>query len=164
MDVPAQPGPALREEIFEVQGVFPDDASLPRANPPAGEATPDMGANPLNTPVDKQQMRTLGASTAAAVGAIAAAGITVATGGIAAVAAGAALAAGAAAGGLTAVVTGASDRADTDQNNRTGAAGLLVLSARATDAAKQAAAESAMRAAGASRVEPVHRINAGLGA
>ena len=174
-------GPALAEGISEVQGIFPDDAalqdaiarltlagfdraeiSLPQASPTSAEATPDLGADAPTSDIDQQQMRTLGASSAAAVGAIAAAGITIATGGLAAVAAGAALLAGAAAGGATAMVTGANDHATTERHNADGAAGKLVLSARVTDAARQSDAEAAMRAAGAIRVEPVHRINAGL--
>jgi hypothetical protein len=181
MPTTATQAPTLAATIIEVQGIFEDDQtlqdaisrltlagfdradlSLPIASPAPGEATPELGAATPTTDIDRQQMRTLGASAAAATGAIAAAGITIATGGLAAAAAAAAVVTGAAAGGLTAAATHVGDRLRTDERNEAGAAGELVLSARATDATRQGAAEAAMRAAGARRVEVVRRANGGL--
>ncbi len=101
-DQTSKAGPTLGETVEEVQGIFPSDAalqdalgrlrmvgfdhadlSLPTTNPTASEATPDQGAaNPL-TEDDTRQARTLGTSMAGTIGAIAAAGATVATGGAA---------------------------------------------------------------------------------
>jgi hypothetical protein len=112
MPTTATQAPTLAATIIEVQGIFEDDQtlqdaiarltlagfdradlSLPIASPAPGEATPELGAATPTTDIDRQQMRTLGASAAAATGAIAAAGITIATGGLAAAAAAAAVSA-----------------------------------------------------------------------
>jgi hypothetical protein len=173
--------PAIAGEIAEVQGIFPSDAalqdaiarlalagfdradlSLPQASPTASDATPEAGAATPDTDVDQRQARTLESSGAAAIGAMAAAGITVATGGAALAAAGAAVAVGAAAGGLVAAARSVAKDAQHDGREESAAVGQLVLSARVTDTARQAAAEAAMRAAGATQVTPVHRANAGL--
>ncbi len=172
-------GPALTEGVLEVQGFFADDASLqdamarltlagfdradislPHADPAPGDRTPELGAATPFTATDQQQIRTLGVSGAGAMGAIAAAGVTIATGGAAAVAAGAALVAGAAAAGITSMASNAVATARTDAHNDSAAAGKLILSARITDAVRQAGAEAAMRAAGATHIEAIHRGHA----
>ena len=115
----AHPGPAIGE-LHEVRGWFTNseqmqaaiqrlsasgfdraDLAVPETDAPSRRSTPESGALPADTEDDARQARTLHTSTAAAVAALAGAGITVATGGAAAPAVAAALAAGAAAGGAT---------------------------------------------------------------
>ena len=179
----APTGPSIAPEIAEVQAVFGSDAalqdamarltvsgfdradlSLPLAHPTRGEATPESGATDPTTQEDQSQARTLHASGAAAVGAMAAVAATLATGGAALVAGAAAVAAGTAAGGIAFGLTRADDNAQHADRELAAAAGELVLSARITSAAKQAEAEAAMRAAGALRVAFIRRANAGLDA
>jgi len=176
-------GPSIPQEIAEVQGVFGSDAalqdamarltvsgfdradlSLPLAHPSRGEATPESGATNPTTSDDQAQARTLHASGAAAVGAMAAVAATLATGGAALAAGAAAVAVGAAAGGIAHGLTRADDNAQHEDREQAAAAGQLVLSARITSATKQAAAEAAMRAAGALRVALIRRANGGLDA
>ncbi|HEX2940796.1 MAG TPA: hypothetical protein VHO91_07090, partial [Rhodopila sp.] len=64
-----------------VSGFDRADISLPST---MADAALDERSQAASTDVDAQQMRTLGASTAATVAALAAAGVTVATGGAAA--------------------------------------------------------------------------------
>lgn len=174
-------GPVINDAIDEVQGIFPSDAalqdavgrltrlgfdraslSLPAASPAAADATPNEGAANPDTEDDARQIRTLGSSTAAVVGAAVGAGLTVATGGAAlgafAAAAGLGLAAG---GGVFAATTAASDAQHED---RTDAAlhGQLVLAVNLRDGSEAAKAEAAMREAGATRVETVRRRGAGI--
>ena len=110
---------------------------------------PESGALPADTEDDARQARTLHSSTAGAVAALAAAGVTVATGGAAAPAVAAALAAGVVAGGATyAVSTAANDQEQTELNARA-AMGRLILSVRAPTAAKRAEAEAILHDTGA---------------
>ena len=95
-------GPEQAATIREVQGVFPDDAtmqgalsqltlagydradfSLPEEQDANQVATPNEGAEPATDDTDKRQLRTMGASMAGYAGAVAAAGATLATGGAA---------------------------------------------------------------------------------
>jgi hypothetical protein len=174
-------GAAAGGTIREVQGVFPSDAalqqaiaqltlagfdradlSLPHAAPWPEEATPEQGADEPTTEVDARQARTLHTSGAAAVGALAAAGVTAATGGVAAAVAGAAVVAGAAAGGVAAALSRADDSAQHEKREHAAAAGELVLSVRTPNAAKESEAEAIMRAAKATRVEAVTRQSGAL--
>ena len=94
---------------------------------------------------------------AGAVGALAAAGAVIATGGAAAPAVAAAVAGGV---GLGAAAEGATKVADTmqhQQREEAAARGELVLSVRLRQPDRRDAAEAAMREAGATRVEGVVR-------
>jgi hypothetical protein len=98
---------------------------------------------------DARQARTLHASGAATAAGLAAAGITVATGGLAAVAIGAAVVAGAAAGGITHAVSTASNEAEQLDRDAKAADGRLVLSVQIPTPEKRARAEDILRQAGA---------------
>jgi hypothetical protein len=173
---PAQPGPPIADTVDEVQGHFASDAalqyaiglvmhdgfdradlSLPLAHPSADEATPEQGAANPTTPADAQQQRTLHASMAGAVGALAAAGVTVATGGTAVAAVAAAAAVGLAAGGIAAAAVHASDASDHAARERDAATDDLVLSVRVTSAARRQRARELLGAAGATAVAAVTR-------
>jgi hypothetical protein len=108
---------------------------------------------PADTDQDAQQMRTLGASTAATVAALAAAGVTVATGGAAAPAAAAAVAAGGLAGGATYAAQDSANDAEQESREERAREGRLVLAVRTPTAEKQAHAADILRAAGAEHVE-----------
>ena len=175
-DQTSKSGPVLTEGVEEVQGVFPSDKalqtaisqltlagfdradfSLPTTKPASSAATPDAGAADPMTDTDVRQARTLGTSMAGYVGAFAAAGATIATGG----AAGLAIAAAAAVGAGSALAANAAgnavDAAQTDTRDTAAAAGELILAVHATTAEKRATVERIMREAGASAVEPVRR-------
>jgi hypothetical protein len=96
----------------------------------AAGASPEQSAANPNTPTDQQQMRTIHTSMAGAVGAIAAAGVTIATGGAAAVAIGAAVAVGAGAGF---VANRASSAADVTSIETDGNPLLLTVRTGTTD-------------------------------
>ncbi|MBV9735520.1 MAG: hypothetical protein JO209_06385 [Acidisphaera sp.] len=179
--VPPKAGPAISDSVREVQGIFPSDASLqdaiarltllgfdradlslPAASPHPAEATPELGAEDPHTEVDDRQMRTMGTSMAGAAGAMAAAGLTIATGGAAAVAIGAAAAIGAGAAALAHTASRAADQVQHDDREAAAGRGELVLSVLLRDPAKQGPAEEAMRQAGATRVAPVLRTAAGI--
>ena len=125
------------------------DISLPE------EGSDTRRAAPASTEEDARQIRTLGASTAATVGALAAAGITVATGGAAAPVIAAAVLAGGAAGGATFAATGAANSAEQESREHRSRTGTLVLTVRAVTAERQSSAENILREAGASQVETV---------
>jgi len=176
-----KPGPTLNPGVQEVQGVFPSEAameaamskltlagfdraalSLPHTRPAPGMATPELGADAPVTDTDMRQARTMGTSMAGTIGAFAAAGAVVATGGAAAVAAVAAVAVGAGAA-LTANAAGnAADAAQSESRAEAAAAGTLVLSVAAPDAAKQSLAEQIMRSAGATKVAAIERNTGAL--
>ncbi len=107
----------------------------------------------VDTEQDAQQMRTLAASTAASVTALAAAGVTVATGGAAAPAAAAAVAAGGVAGGATYAAEASANDAEQESRTERAREGNLVLAVRTPTAQKQAQAADILRAAGAEHVE-----------
>jgi hypothetical protein len=86
---------------------------------------------------------------------MAAAGITVATGGAAAPAIAAAVVAGGAAGGSVFAVHGAADHAEQTDREGRAASGHLVLAVRAVTAAKRSAAEAILRASGATGIETI---------
>jgi hypothetical protein len=173
--------PTLNPTVQEVQGVFPSEAameaaiakltlsgfdraalSLPHTRPTPGTATPEQGADAPMTDTDMRQTRTMGTSMAGTIGALVAAGAVVATGGAAAVAAAAAAAVGAGAA-LTANAAGnVADSVQTEGRAEAAAAGTLVLSVAAPDAAKQSLAGQIMRDAGATKVAAVERNGGGM--
>jgi hypothetical protein len=174
-------GPVLNNAIDEVQGIFATDAalqqaigkltlagfdraaiSLPHASPHPAEATPEQGTAPLGTETDTRQMRTLLSSTAGVTGALAAAGVTVATGGAAGVVLAAAAAGGLLAGGATSVASSAVGDAQQEAREQSAADGTLVLAVHAPTPEAAAKAEAALHAAGAIRVERVVREGADI--
>lgn len=150
---------ALQDGMAKLQlaGFHRSEISLPVANPKASEATPEQGAADPITNEDEAQMRTMHAGMAGTVGALAAAGVTIATGGAAAVAIVAAAAVGAATGGLAHTAAHTVDNARHEARDEQADAGELVLSVVAKDEASQQAAIEALRQAGATRVLPVTR-------
>lgn len=169
-------GPALPAGVDEVQAVFSDNAaleraighleqsgfdradiSLPTANPSMASATPEQGAANPTTASDAQQVRTLQTSLAGSVGAMAAAGAVIATGGAALPAVVAAAAVGAGVGGLTHAASSATTQSDRDEKDRAASEGRLVLSVRITSDARRQTAENALRQGGAVRVEAIRR-------
>jgi outer membrane lipoprotein SlyB len=167
----ATKGPAIGE-LHEVRGVFASseqmqeavqrlsasgfdraDLSVPDAAAPVTRSTPESGAMPADTTDDARQARTLHTSTAAAVAALAGAGVTVATGGAAAPAVAAAVAAGAAAGGATYAVSSAANDQEQAELDLRASVGRLILSVRAPTAAKRSAAEAILRGSGAADLQ-----------
>ena len=140
---------------LSISGFDRADISLPSPALVAGADTPESGTKPASTGEDAQQMRNLGASTAASVAALAAAGVTIATGGAAAPAIAAAVVAGGAAGGSVFAIHGASDKAEQNDRDARAASGKLVLAVRAVTDAKRAEAEAILRAAGGTDIEAV---------
>ena len=180
-DATSEAGPVIAESVEEVQGIFPSDAaledaigrlrmvgfdqadlSLPTTSPEASAATPNQGAaNPL-TEDDSRQARTLGTSMAGTIGAFAAAGATVATGGAGGVVILAAAAVGAGSA-LTANAVGtAAKHSQEDTRAEAAAEGHLILSVHAPTPEKRATAERIMREAGATSVASVERDGAAL--
>ena len=169
-------GPSMAASIDEVQGIFPSDAameeaiakltlagfdradfSLPTTNPTTGESTPEQGAATPMTDTDIRQARTMGTGMAGTIGAMAAAGATIATGGVAGVAIAAAAAVGIGSA-LTANAIGtAAKTAQAEGHEADALAGKLVLSVHVATADKQSNAEQIMRAAGATKVAAVTR-------
>lgn len=131
------------------------DLAVPEAAPPAARSTPESGALEADTDDDARQARTLHTSTAAAVAALAGAGITVATGGAAAPAVAAALIAGSAVGGATYAVSSAANEQEQVELDVRAALGKLILSVRTPTEAKRSQAESILRSAGATEIEVV---------
>jgi hypothetical protein len=183
MSESAKEGPALSETVQEVQGWFPDDAtlqaalgkltlaghdradfSLPEeqvlANP--ATATPNESAVAPETPIDHQQIRTMNAGIAGSTGGMIAAGAVVATGGAAALAIGAAAAAGLGAMAISEGIGKGAEQAKVNEHNRRGAVGTLVLALHVTDQAKAEQAVQVMRESGATRTKLVTRTNEAL--
>ncbi len=175
---PDKAGPAMTETVQEVRGAFPSDQavqdaisrltmagfdraeiSLPDADPAPMRATPEQSAENPEAEDDSQQSRTLHTSMAASVGALAAAGAVVATGGLAIPAVAAAIAGGVGLGAVAEGLSRASDKVQHDTREDAAARGELLLSVHLRDPARQSVAEQAMREAGASRVEGVVRAS-----
>lgn len=171
--VHARPGPALAQ-VHEVRARFADpnalqdavgqleisgfdraDLSLPEILPPAERATPEAGAKPADTDEDARQARTLHASGAAAVVALAAAGVVIGTGGAAVPAVAAAVIGGGLAGGAAYAVSSAANDGEQEDRERKAAMGTLILSVRAMSVEKRAEAEAILRAAGATALDVV---------
>jgi hypothetical protein len=129
------------------------DLSLPSPGLIQGTETPEAGTKMAASDTDAQQVRTLGASTAATVAAMAAAGIAVATGGAAIPAMAAAVVAGGAAGGSVFAIQGAADKTEQQDRDTRAETGNLVLAVRVLTDAKQSDAEAILRAVGATSIE-----------
>lgn len=172
----AKAGPAIAPEIHEVYGMFATDAamqdavarltqagfdradlSLPAVGNDAATATPEQGASNPNTDTDMRQVRTMGASMAGTAAAFAAAGLTIATGGVAALAIGAAVVAGGGAAALVETLGGAASDAQHSARDEAAAHGELVLSVRTINAERVERATSLMQAAGAAKVAAATR-------
>ena len=178
-DTPKE-GPALANEVQEIQGKFPnDDAlqdalsrltllgfdhadfSLPDLNAPT--ETPDEGASAATDDIDTQQVRTMASGLTGATAGVAVAGVLAATGGVAAPLI--AAAAGASALGAAAATTGAgvvADQANSGERDRLGAEGKLVLAVRTRTAERVSQARQAMEEAGAIEVRNVERAEEAL--
>ena len=183
-DETSKDGPVVASSVDEVQGIFPSDAameaaiselsragfdraefSLPTTNPATGEVTPEQGAATPLTDTDLRQVRNMGTGMAGTIGAFAAAGATIATGGVAGVAIAAAAAVGVGSALAANAVGTAAKTSQSDEHEADAKAGTLVLSVHVTTAARQADAERIMRAAGAAKVESVTRgaaVDAGV--
>lgn len=172
----AKAGPTIAQGVTELHAVFSDDAalqdavgrlgqagfdradlSLPDIRPDAPQALPEGGAEAVTTETDMRQARTLGTGLTASAAGMAAAGAVIATGGAAAVAIGAAAAAGLGAGALSDAVGKAAEGSGRAARSQSAARGELVLSIRASDPSRQQVARHLAEAAGAVRVETVHR-------
>lgn len=134
----------LEGAAYKLQSVGFNRATLSVAYDRDLDAVPDPGSREaITTGTDQRNLRALGTGLAGAVAALAAAGITVMTGGAAAAAFGvAALAGGGAAAGVHAL-GGGQDSADE---------GHVILIARATTPQLEAAATRTLQDAGADKV------------
>jgi len=167
----AEPGPAIGA-LHEVRGVFSStermqqaiqqlsmsgfdraDLAVPEVAAPTERSTPESGALAADTDEDARQARTMHTSTAAAMAALAGAGVTVATGGAAGAALAAAVAAGAAVGGATFAISSAVNDEEQAELDTRAAMGNLILSVRAPNEAKRVEAEGILRATGATQIE-----------
>ncbi len=177
----AKAGPAQEETVHEVQGVFPDDAtmqgalsqltlagydradfSLPEEQPADELATPNESAEPPTDDADKRQLRTMGTSMAGYAGAVAAAGATLATGGAAGLAVAAAAAIGAGAGATANAAGQAADNAQVEARNQGGREGRLILAVRTTTPDQVNQVTGLMQQAGALKTEGVTRADQAL--
>lgn len=148
--------PAMMQEAvsrLEVSGFDRADLSLPDVAPPAERATPEYGAREVDTEADARQARTLHTSGAAAAVGMAAAGVVIATGGAAAPAVAAAIVGGGLAGGAAYALSSVSNQAEQQDREMKAATGRLVLSVRTPTVEKRDAAETILRAAGATGLE-----------
>lgn len=171
---------AMNKAVHEAQGWFPDNESLQAAiaklelahydrtafRLPEEQVVANPAASPLNdsleapeTPIDHQQVRTLGTGMASYAGAAIAAGIVVATGGAAALVAGAAAAGGLGAAAISAGVGKAAYQAHVDEHDRDGAAGTLVLAVQVTGQVQADEVARIMRENGATQTELTNRVD-----
>ena len=168
-------GPALAHSIHEVQGRFPNNATLQDAlgrltiagYDRADFSLPDEQAATMPTPnetaenptdeIDKAQLRTMGTSMAGFAGAATAGGVVLATGGLAAVAAAAAAAVGLGAGAVAGATGLAVDRNQEAEHDRRGAEGRLILAVRARNEEKATEITALMQQAGGTDVRTVDR-------
>jgi hypothetical protein len=147
-------------ERLLVSGFDRADLSVPNSPLPSATVAPDSGARPADTEDDARQVRTLHTSGAAAVAALAAAGIMIGTGGAAAPAVAVAVLAGSAAGGAAFAVSSAANDSEQEHRDVDAAHGMLFLSVRVPVAGKRSEAESVLRAAGATGIEVVRHASA----
>lgn len=171
-------GPRLTEAVEEVHGAFPSDSALqdaisrlsmagfdraeisvPDSSPAPMRATPEQSAENPNTEDDSRQSRTLHTSLAGSVGALAAAGAVIGTGGAALPAVAAAVAGGVALGAAAQGLTSAADQAQHAEREEAARKGELLLSVHLRDPSRRGLAEQAMREAGASRIDVVKRLS-----
>lgn len=139
-------------EKLEASGFDRADLSLPELNPPRERSTPESGAKPADTEEDARQARTMHVSTAAAIAGLAAAGAVIGTGGAAGPAVAAAVLGGGAVGGATFAISSATNSREQREREEGAAEGTLVLSVRAPDDVKRAAATAILRSAGAEEI------------
>lgn len=140
----------LQEAVSQLSMAGFDRADL--AIPSGGGATPESSARPADTDEDARQARTMHTSTGASIAAMAAAGITIATGGAAAPAIAAAVAAGGLAGGGIFAISSAANSGEQDIRDQEAANGSLMLSVRAPTPQRQEQAETILRSAGGTDV------------
>lgn len=171
-------GPEQAATIREVQGVFPDDAtmqgalsqltlagydradfSLPEEQDANQVATPNESAEPATDDADKRQLRTMGTSMAGYAGAVAAAGATLATGGAAGLAVAAAAAVGIGTGAAASATGQAADNAQVEARNQRGREGRLILAVRTTTPEQVEQVKGLMQQAGATKTEAVTRAD-----
>lgn len=175
----AKAGPALSDNVHELQGRFANDAALQDAisrlsllgfdradfsipDPDTVRATPDEGAEAAPSNIDNTQLRTM-ASGITGTAAGMAVGAAVATGGLAAPLV--AAVAGVSALGAAAATTGigvTADHAGVAARDQLGAAGKLILAVRLRDNALLQQAEAAMRDAGATEIMHVAQVEEAL--
>ncbi len=174
MSESAKEGPALSGTVQEMQGWFPNNDSLQAAiaklalerydrsdftlpedqgRARSSASMPDEGTEVPETPIDHQQMRTMGTGMASYAGAVIAAGVVVATGGAAALAAGVAAAAALGAAAVSEEIGKAAYQGHADEYDRHGAAGTLVLAVHATTQAQADEVAQIMRENGASQTK-----------
>jgi hypothetical protein len=139
--------------LLEVSGFDRADLSVPNAVTPVAGVGPDSGARPADTEQDARQARTLHTSGVAAAAALAAAGITIGTGGAAAPAVAAAVLAGTAAGGATFAASSAANNAEQAVREADAAQGVLTLMVRTATTPKREAAVAILRSAGATDIQ-----------
>ena len=157
-------GTTSQQGILEVQGWFPDNASLQAtihglrsagyvradASLREGEAGPGPGRDASGpTPVDHQQMRTLNTGMAGYAGGVLAAAVAVASGVGVPVAAGAAVVAGLGSGGVMERIGRALQQKQIDERDRQGAAGALLLAMHVADQEHAGEVTRIMRESGA---------------
>lgn len=138
---------------LELSGFNRADLSLPEPHAPTARSTPESGAEPVDTDLDAQQARTMHASTAASIAAVAAAGLTIGTGGAAAPAIAAALAAGSAFGAGTFFISRSASSSEQQQRDERAEAGELILSVHTASPEKRAEAERILHDCGALDVQ-----------
>lgn len=174
-------GPSNAVTVREVQGVFPDDASmqdalsqltlagydradfsLPEEQPAGRPATPNESADPATDDADRRQVRTLGTSMAGYAGAVAVAGATLATGGAAGLAVAAAAAVGVGTGAAANSAGQAANAAQVEARNRRGREGTLILAVRTTTPEQADQVIGLMRQAGATKTDAVERADQAL--
>lgn len=140
---------------LEMSGFDRADLSLPTVNPAPSDATPEAGADLPDTEEDARQARTVHSSTAASIAAMAAAGVTIATGGAALPAVAAAVAAGGAVGGAVFGISSAANSSTQADRDQKAAQGVLILTIRTPTEQKRAEAESIVRDAGGTDIQAV---------
>ncbi len=177
----AKAGPGHAAAVQEVQGVFPDDAtmqdalsqltlagydradfSLPEEQPAGQMATPNESADPATDDADKRQLRTMGTSMAGYAGAVAVAGATLATGGAASLAVAAAAAVGAGTAAAANTAGQAADATQVEERNRRGREGRLILAVRTTTPAQVDQVVGLMQEAGATKTNAIERADQAL--
>jgi hypothetical protein len=128
------------------------DLSMPAHSHVQTETTPESATKPVSTEADARQLRTLGSSSVGTVAALAAAGVTIATGGAALPAVAAAVLAGGLAGGATYAASGAASGAEQRDRNEQAEEGGVLLLVNTPTAAKVEQARTILAAAGGTHI------------
>lgn len=160
----------VAKRVLEIQGTFPDDSALQLAIDGLGQAgyvnADSKLAQDENGPKsdvddgeptseDHQQVRTLAASLAGSAGAMVAGIAVLASGAAIPLVAGAALAAALGSGALVESIGHDIEQKQTDEHDRRGLAGTLVLAMRVDTPAHCAEVAKIMRASGATEVNQI---------